>query len=110
MADTDHAAASGPRSPEHDPSAGGPSKNEAPFRYDTTLTAGKIFVGGLASETSEADVKEYFGVYGTLTDVVVMKDKVTGNGRGFGFVTFEDIKGTRTRLPLKLFSLQFSPL
>lgn len=33
----------------------------------------KVFVGGLASMTSEADIKEYFGVYGTLTDVVVMK-------------------------------------
>lgn len=41
---------------------------------------------------------------------VPLTDKVTGNGRGFGFVTFEDIKGTRTPLPLKLFSLQFSPL
>jgi hypothetical protein len=33
----------------------------------------KIFVGGLASETTEEDLKEYFSVYGTLTDVVVMR-------------------------------------
>jgi len=87
-------AAVGPQSPQHDPgmTAGGPSKNdgEPPARFDTTFTPGKIFVGGLASETSEEDLKEYFSVYGALTDVVVMRDKMTGNGRGFGFVTFQD--------------------
>ena len=59
-------------------------------RYDTKQTPGKIFVGGLSSDASEADVKEYFGAYGTIDDVVVMKDKLTGTGRGFGFVTFAD--------------------
>ena len=35
-------AAVGPRSPDHDPSAGGPSKNdgEPPARFDTTFTPG----------------------------------------------------------------------
>ena len=59
-------------------------------RYDTKITPGKIFIGGLASDCTEADVKEYFGAYGTITDVVVMKDKLTGQGRGFGFLTFAD--------------------
>ncbi|KAJ1480677.1 hypothetical protein T484DRAFT_1560709, partial [Baffinella frigidus] len=35
-------------------------------------------------------VQEYFGAYGTIADAVVMRDKLTGNGRGFGFVTFAD--------------------
>ena len=58
-----------PRSPENDPSA---ATGDA-SRFDTTFTPGKIFVGGLASETSEADLKEYFAVYGALSDVVVMR-------------------------------------
>ena len=28
--------------------------------------------------------------YGELTDVVVMRDKMTNRSRGFGFVTFKD--------------------
>lgn len=33
----------------------------------------KIFVGGLASETTEEDLKDYFSAYGNLTDIVVMR-------------------------------------
>jgi len=70
--------------------SGGPPVLKEGERYDTKLTPGKIFVGGLASDVSEADLKEYFGAYGTIADAVVMRDKLTGNGRGFGFVTFAD--------------------
>jgi len=52
--------------------------------------AGKIFVGGLSWETSEASLKEYFGRYGTVLDCVIMRDRTSGHPRGFGFVTFED--------------------
>jgi RNA recognition motif-containing protein len=83
---------SGPRSPEHDPGVVGPQTNGQGARFDTTFTPGKIFVGGLVSETSEADLKHYFNVYGEVVDVVVMRDKITGNGRGFGFVTFADME------------------
>jgi hypothetical protein len=47
----------------------------------------KIFVGGLSSETTEADLKEYFSVYGNLTDIVVMRgvrgllEMLTGSAR-----------------------------
>lgn len=30
-------------------------------------------MGGLASETTEEDLKEYFSAYGALTDIVVMR-------------------------------------
>ena len=40
---------------------------------DAAAGGSKIFVGGLSSETSESDLKEYFSVYGELTDIVVMR-------------------------------------
>ena len=40
---------------------------------DAAAGGSKIFVGGLSSETSENDLKEYFSVYGELTDIVVMR-------------------------------------
>eukprot|EP00960_Hanusia_phi_P036077 752123-Hanusia_phi.AAC.3 len=57
---------------------------------DSGFSRGKIFIGGLPTETTDFDLKNYFVRFGVLADVVVMKDKITGNGRGFGFVTFED--------------------
>ncbi|KAE8672442.1 RNA-binding family protein isoform 2 [Hibiscus syriacus] len=51
---------------------------------------GKIFVGGLARETSSAQFLEHFGKYGEITDSVIMKDRKTGQPRGFGFVTYAE--------------------
>ncbi|KAH9329844.1 hypothetical protein KI387_001952 [Taxus chinensis] len=51
---------------------------------------GKIFVGGISWDTSEERVKEYFGAYGEVVDVVIMKDRTTRRARGFGFVVFAD--------------------
>ena len=48
----------------------------------------KIFVGGVAWHTTEEGLSNYFGKYGELVDVVLMRDKNTGGPRGFGFVSF----------------------
>ncbi|KAH8335703.1 hypothetical protein KR074_011047 [Drosophila pseudoananassae] len=51
---------------------------------------GKLFVGGLSWQTSSDKLKEYFGMFGTVTDVLIMKDPVTQRSRGFGFITFQE--------------------
>ncbi|GAA0143083.1 hypothetical protein Leryth_000369 [Lithospermum erythrorhizon] len=51
---------------------------------------GKIFIGGLARETTNAQFVKHFGQYGEITDSVIMKDRNTGQPRGFGFVTYAD--------------------
>ncbi|XP_043722459.1 heterogeneous nuclear ribonucleoprotein 1 [Telopea speciosissima] len=51
---------------------------------------GKIFVGGVAWETTEETFTDYFKKYGEITDSVIMKDKYTKRPRGFGFITFAD--------------------
>jgi hypothetical protein len=49
----------------------------------------KLFVGGLPSELSDDEFRQYFGAYGSLSDCTIMRDALTGTGRGFGFVVFE---------------------
>jgi RNA recognition motif-containing protein len=45
-----------------------------------------IYVGNLAREVTEDDLREAFEVYGQVSTVTVIKDKFSGESRGFGFV------------------------
>ncbi|HUF61387.1 MAG TPA: RNA-binding protein [Verrucomicrobiales bacterium] len=47
----------------------------------------KLYVGNLAFETTETDIRDAFERFGSVTDVVVMTDRMTQRSRGFGFVT-----------------------
>lgn len=51
---------------------------------------GKLFIGGISWDTDEDRLKEYFGSYGEVIEAVIMRDRLTGRARGFGFVVFAD--------------------
>ncbi len=46
----------------------------------------RIYVGNLAYETREEELREEFEVYGEVQEVTVVRDRDTGRSRGFGFV------------------------
>ena len=45
-----------------------------------------IYVGNLAREVNEEDLQQAFEGFGQVTSVKIIKDKFTGESRGFGFV------------------------
>lgn len=45
-----------------------------------------IYVGNLAREVIEDDLRQAFEAYGQITSVNIIKDKFSGQSRGFGFV------------------------
>lgn len=51
---------------------------------------GKIFIGGLTRETTDDMLKEYFIKFGDIVESIVMRDKMSGVSRGFGFVKYAD--------------------
>ncbi|XP_022721155.1 RNA-binding protein 1-like [Durio zibethinus] len=51
---------------------------------------GKLFVGGISRETTEATLKDHFSKYGNVVSSVVAKDRNTKSPRGFGFVLFSE--------------------
>ncbi|KAJ9565163.1 hypothetical protein OSB04_001129 [Centaurea solstitialis] len=51
---------------------------------------GKLFLGGIAWDTTEERLTDYFSKYGDVSQTVIMRDKITGRPRGFGFVVFSD--------------------
>lgn len=48
----------------------------------------KLYVGNLPFSISEDSLREKFGQFGTVTEVHVASDRLTGRPRGFAFVTF----------------------
>ena len=48
-----------------------------------------IFVGSLPFSIDEADLRESFEVYGSVSTVKIITDKFTGRSKGFGFVEME---------------------
>jgi cold-inducible RNA-binding protein len=46
----------------------------------------KLYVGNLAYETSEEDLRTLFAQAGTVTSVALIKDRDTGQSKGFAFV------------------------
>ncbi|CAG8480978.1 7685_t:CDS:2 [Diversispora eburnea] len=59
-------------------------------RYGIPISKTRIFVGDLSWKLSEKQLKDEFGRFGTVTEVIVIKDRNTGLSKGYGFVTFEE--------------------
>ena len=45
-----------------------------------------IYVGNLAPDTTEADLREAFAAFGQVQTATIIKDRTSGEPRGFGFV------------------------
>jgi len=45
-----------------------------------------IYVGNLSFSVSEADLRDAFSAYGAVSTSSIIKDKFSGESRGFGFV------------------------
>jgi RNA recognition motif-containing protein len=46
----------------------------------------KLYVGNLPFQTEESELQDLFGGVGTVESVTVMRDRATGQARGFAFV------------------------
>jgi RNA recognition motif-containing protein len=49
-----------------------------------------IYVGNLSYEVTEEDLKQAFEGFGQVVSVNIIKDKYSGEPRGFGFVEMAD--------------------
>lgn len=45
-----------------------------------------LYVGNLAREVTQEDLQQAFSAFGQVASTAVIKDKFTGESRGFGFV------------------------
>ncbi len=49
----------------------------------------KLFVGNLSYNVTEIQLQDLFAAHGTVTEVNLVQDRMSGRSRGFAFVTME---------------------
>lgn len=47
----------------------------------------KLFVGNLSFNTTEIELQDMFGAAGSVTDVNLITDRMSGRSKGFAFIT-----------------------
>ena len=47
----------------------------------------RLYVGNLPFSATDEELKQAFSPHGTVTEVAIISDRVTGRSRGFAFVT-----------------------
>ena len=55
----------------------------------------KLYVGNLPYETTESDLQALFESAGGVASVNIVRDRATGQARGFAFVEMSDDDGAR---------------
>jgi len=60
----------------------------------------KIYVGNLVSSLTQADIETEFSRYGSLENVQLITDRMTGMSKGFAFLTFEKQVAAETALEM----------
>jgi cold-inducible RNA-binding protein len=58
--------------------------------FETRFTGTALYVGNLSFESTENDLQDLFEQHGTVNEVHLMMDRMTGKSRGFAFVTMSD--------------------
>jgi RNA recognition motif-containing protein len=55
----------------------------------------KLYVGNLPYDTTESDLHDLFAAAGQVSTVNIVRDRATGQARGFAFVEMSDAEGAR---------------
>ncbi|MBL0144839.1 MAG: RNA-binding protein [Chitinophagaceae bacterium] len=57
-----------------------------------------IYVGNLSWSMTDDDLMNLFTQFGTVTSAKILKDKMNGRSKGFGFVEMEDAEAAKTAI------------
>lgn len=57
-----------------------------------------IYVGNLSWSMTDEDLNSLFAEYGTVSSAKILKDKMSGRSKGFGFVEMEDDEAAKSAI------------
>jgi len=55
----------------------------------------KLYVGNIPYDTTESDLQALFASAGQVSTVSIVRDRATGQARGFAFVEMVDVEGAQ---------------
>ena len=58
----------------------------------------KIYIGNLSQKTTEEELNDLFSQVGTINSLQLIKDRYTGESRGFAFLEFADQSNVDTAI------------
>lgn len=58
---------------------------------DLTKDQRTIFVGQLTKKANEKDLERFFGQIGKVNNIIMLRDKISGHHKGFGYVEMGDL-------------------
>jgi RNA recognition motif-containing protein len=57
-----------------------------------------IYVGNLSYDVSEGDLRQAFAAFGQVSSATIIKDKYSGQSKGFGFVEMPSAEEARSAI------------
>ncbi|NLB64609.1 MAG: RNA-binding protein [Fibrobacter sp.] len=58
----------------------------------------KLFIGSLPFQTTEEELQAHFNQVGTVSSVTIIKDRLSGRSKGFGFVVMENAEDMQSAI------------
>jgi len=58
----------------------------------------KLYVGNLSFETTENELQDLFSGAGSVQEVILIQDRITGRSKGFGFVTMSSAEDAKNAI------------
>jgi len=55
----------------------------------------KLYIGNLAYEVTEDDIRDLFADFGDVVSVSIITDRYSGKSKGFGFVEFKTAEAAK---------------
>jgi RNA recognition motif-containing protein len=68
------------------------------FNFFKQFLTMNIYVGNLSWSMTDEDLTNLFTAYGNVTSGKILKDKMSGRSKGFGFVEMEDDEAAKTAI------------
>ncbi len=78
--------------------------------FNISNNISQLYVGNIPYKISKGEIDRVFSKYGKIVEIRIVRDRNTGESKGFGFITFESASDAKKALKLNQFKLKGRPI